>query len=74
VTQFLGYDLTQLSLNPGFHTMSDSSAPQSFSNSSPFTKKSKKKDPKGNAIMAVGVIGIIACVAAIALTLIMRSS
>ena len=54
--------------------MPNSSAPQSFSNSSPFTKKKKQSDPKGKAIMAVGVVGIIACVAAIALTLIMRSS
>ena len=52
----------------------ESSAPQNFSNASPFTKKVKAKDPKGQATMAIGIIGIIACVAAIALSLIMRSS
>jgi pSer/pThr/pTyr-binding forkhead associated (FHA) protein len=53
---------------------SRSKTPGSFSNSSPFTKKEKVKDPKGQAIMAVGILGIIAAIASMALSLIMRAN
>ena len=51
---------------------SRSRTPGGFSNSSPFTKKEKIKDPKGQALLAVGFLGILAAIAAIALSLIMR--
>ncbi len=51
---------------------SRSKTPGGFANSSPFTKKEKVKDPKGQALLAIGILGILAAIASMALSLIMR--
>lgn len=43
-------------------------APTGFSNESPFKKKSKPKDPMGNALKLAGYAGIALCVIALAMT------
>jgi len=53
---------------------SRSKSPGGFSNTSPFSKMEKAKDPKGQAILAVGFLGVLACVVAIALSLVMLTS
>ena len=46
-------------------------APANFANKSPFKKKSKKKDPTGNAVMALGVFALVACLLSMALAAMM---
>jgi hypothetical protein len=43
-------------------------APSDFGNESPFKKKSKPKDPMGNALKFAGILGIILCVVAAAMS------
>ena len=43
-------------------------APSDFGNDSPFKKKSKPKDPMGNALKFAGILGLVLCLAAIAMS------
>ena len=42
-------------------------APSDFGNESPFKKKSKPKDPMGNALKFAGIFGLALCIAAAAM-------
>ena len=42
-------------------------APSDFGNESPFKKKSKPKDPLGNALQVLGIIGLAVSLAAAAM-------
>lgn len=46
-------------------------APANFANKSPFSKKTKKKDPAGNAVMGLGVLALVACLIAAGLSVVM---
>lgn len=48
-------------------------APANFANKSPFSKKAKKKDPAGNAVMALGIFALVACLLAVGLSVIMTA-
>ncbi len=43
-------------------------APSDFGNESPFKKKSKPKDPMGNALKFFGILGLVLCLAAAAMS------
>ena len=44
-----------------------SGVPSDFGNESPFKKKSKPKDPMGDALKYAGILGVVLCLAAAAM-------
>lgn len=46
--------------------------PENFSNASPFKKKSKPKDPSGQAVLGFGILALVFAVLAIGCALIMK--
>ena len=47
--------------------------PESFANASPFTQKVKEKDPKGQAVLALGIVALLVSVGSIACAVIMKA-